>query len=250
MLFADRYALVATLGFALIVATGMLALASGRARTALIATIVVAASLRTFDAQSNWRDSATLWQRATVSNPNDGIAWSSYAEALETAGEHELAVDVVVRGLQHSRSPRLLLRKALLVLAHGVRSQALSIMQEAAEAGEPRAMSNLSYMLLEDGRVEEAVSWGRRAVASAPMYAKAQRNLGAAALAAKQFDEAYRAFLRAYEIWPFDAGNRYNLAVAMLQLGRRDEARRHLAACVWDPAVGAKSLALLSQIPP
>jgi tetratricopeptide (TPR) repeat protein len=248
VLFADRYALVSTLGFSLIVASLLLRLGHGRARAALIATIMIAASLRTFDAQSNWRNSATLWQRATISNPGDGVAWSSYAEALETAGEDELALDAVRLGLRNSRSPRLLLRKALLVLAHGQRPQALKAMREAAEAGEPRAMSNLSYLLLQDGRADEALDWGRRAVATAPMYPSAHRNLGAAALATKHVQEAYEAFLRAYELWPFDAGNRYNLAVALVQLGRRDEAQRHLAACVWDPVNGAKARALLAQI--
>lgn len=248
VLFADRYALVSTLGFSLILASLLLRFLQGRARAALIVTIIVAASLRTFDGQSNWRNSVTLWQRATISNPADGVAWSSYAEALESAGEDELAVDAVRHGLRHSRSPRLLLRKALLVLDHGQRPQAVNAMRQAADAGEPRAMSNLSYLLLQDGRADEALDWGRRAVAGAPMYAKAHRNLGAAALATKHAQEAYEAFLRAYELWPFDAANRYNLAVALLQLGRRDEAQGHLVACVWDPVNGAKARALLARI--
>jgi tetratricopeptide (TPR) repeat protein len=248
ILFADRYALLSTLGAALIAAALLSMIAAGRARTALIATLVVASTLRTLDAQSNWRSSVTLWQRATVSNPADGDAWASYSEALESAGQDELAIDMVARGLRRSRSPRLLLRKALLVLAHGQRDQAISTMQQAAEAGEPRAMSNLSLLLLEEKRADEALAWGRRAAATAPMYGKAYRNLGVAALAVKRPQEAYEAFTRAYDLAPFDRTNRYNLALSLIELRRHDEARAHLEACVDDAAIGAKARAALAQL--
>ena len=249
VLVSDRYALVPTLGFALAVAWLLQRIPARWSRLALGWAILIAASVRTLDAQSNWRDSTSLFERAITSNPADGEAWSYYAEALESSGAPDRAVDVVSEGLRHSRSPRLLFRKALLVLSHGQRPQAVVAMRQAAEAGEPRAMSNLALLLLEDGRPDEGLTWARRAVAAAPMYSKAYRNLGTVALATKHPEEAYTAFLRAYELWPIELANRYNLAAALVELHRYEEARVHLDACLLDPQVGDKAKALLLQLP-
>lgn len=249
VLIADRYALAPTMGVALAVAWLVVQVPSRRSRHALGAVVLLSASLRTLDAQSNWRDSRTLFERAVQSNPASGDAWSDYAEALEAAGAPELATEAVVKGLRHSRSPRLLFRKALQLLMHGQRAAAIDAMRAAADAGEPRAMSNLAFLLLEDGKADLALVWGRRAVEEAPMYGKAYRNLGAAALAAKHPQEAYDAFVRAYELWPYDVSNRYNVAASLVELRRFPEARVHLEACLDDPVTGPKARALLVQLP-
>src|SRR5262249_30640248 len=143
VLVADRYVLLPTLGLALAAAAGLLAIGNARIRAALAGVVVLAAALRTLDAQASWRDDTTLWARATASNPNDGNAWSMYAEALADAGEHGAADDVLAEGLEHVRAPRLVLRAALLTLPHD-RAAGMQLMREAADAGEGKAMSNLA----------------------------------------------------------------------------------------------------------
>jgi Flp pilus assembly protein TadD len=250
VLVCDRYALFPTLGVALAAAWVLRRIELQRARRALIVTIVVAASLRAVDAQSNWRDSVTLWQRAVESNPSDGDAWSQLAGALESSGRSAAAAVAVSAGLRHSRAPRLLFREAMLVLEHGQRPVAIQAMREAAEAGGPRAMSNLALLLFEDGKVQDALDWARRAATTAPMYASASRNLGTIALAAKRPQEAYEALRHAYELGPAFAINRYNLATALVALHRYREARAQLETCSRDPEVGARARALLRQLPP
>ncbi len=244
---ADRYLLLPTLGLALAFAVGVTRIASVRGRRALIGVVVFASALRTFDAQSNWRDGPTLWERAVRSNPADGVAWASYADALTKAGDPARAAEVAARGLKLSRHPRLLLRKALLLLANGNRPAGVSAMRDAAVAGEPRAMSNLALMLLDDHQLVEALGWARRGAAAMPMYAPANRALGRVALVAKLPDEALIAFTQTYALEPTSCMNRYNLALALLELHRSDEARVHLEACLRDPALGARARAALAE---
>ncbi len=249
VLVADRYILFATLGIALVAATGLLAMASARARNALIGVIVLAAGLRTLDARSNWRDSTTLWQRATVSNPHDGDAWSAYVEALLEGDQHELAFRTMRDALRVApRTPNLVLRQALYVLEYGKRGQGVALMMEAAHGGESRAMANLALLLLQDGRGDEALDWARKATQSAPMYARGHRALGEVALAQNKPFEALLALQRTNALWPTDLITRYLLARTLIALHQPDAARPHLEACTSDPKVGESCRTELGQL--
>ncbi|MGE3460159.1 MAG: tetratricopeptide repeat protein, partial [Kofleriaceae bacterium] len=245
VLVADRYVLFATLGIALAAAVGIRKL-PGRTGHALLVVIALAAGLRSLDARSSWHSSQALWERAVTENPGDGDAWSLYSEALADAGQHDLAVAAVDEGQKHSSSPRLILRAALLAIGRGDRATAFSLMQQAAEGGEPKAMSNFALLLLDANRVDEALSWATKAVQQTPLYAPAHRAYGRAALAAHKPDRALAAFSRAYEL-EATCTNRFNLALALLELGRHKDAYGHLEACVNDQALGPRARAILKR---
>jgi Flp pilus assembly protein TadD len=256
---ADRYLLVPSLGVALVAAGALYRIAEPRARTALITVIVFAAALRTLDAQANWRDAMTLWQRATEVAPGDGDAWSMYADALDDAGEPQQASEAVMRGLHHTSSPRLVMREALLVMEQGDPAHGRALMHKAAELGEPRAMANVALLELRAGHFADAQTWARKSTQAAPLYANGQRIRGKVALAAgadaqsrgdlagaaAANEEARAAFVQALALEPGNRANHLNLALALLQLGRRDEARPHLEACLPDPTLGDRARALL-----
>ena len=249
VLIADRYLLLPTLGAMLALAAGLWRIPGARARNALVGALVLAAALRTLDAQSSWRDSATLWQRATESSPGDGDAWSMYAEALADAGHDDLAAVAVANGLRHTKAPRLVMREALLVLEHGSHERGIELMQRAADGGEPRAMANLALLLLADGRTDDALAWARKAVATAPLYAAGQRARGKVALAAGQLDEAHTAFARALDLEPDNRANKLNLGLVLVRLGQRAAARPLLEACLDDPGLADQARALLGGAP-
>jgi tetratricopeptide (TPR) repeat protein len=245
VLIADRYLLVPTLGAMLALAAGLSRIPGGRARNALIAAIVLAAAMRTLDAESSWRDSATLWRRATESNPYDGDAWSMYAEALSDAGNDEAATVIVAKGLHYSKAPRLWLRAALLALDHSTHERGVMLMQRAAEGGEPRAMANLALLLLGDGHADDAIGWARKSVAAAPLYAGGHRARGKVALALGILDEAHAAFERALALEPENPVNKLDLGLVLVRLGKPDEARPLLEACLHDPKLAAQARSLL-----
>ncbi len=244
----DRYLLLPTLGFALVVAVALWKIANPKLRALAIAALCVLATLRAFEAQRGWRDDRAFWQRAAESNPKDGEAWSMYAEVLARDGEAELAEDAVGRGLAYVRAPRLLMRGALLLLARGERAEGLAYMREAAEHGEPRAKSNLALLLLEDGKANEALTFAKAGAADMPMHEPAQRTYGKVALAAKHYDEAVTAFTRAYELQPANLANRYNLGISLLAVHRGAEARPHLEACLRSSELAPLARAALASM--
>lgn len=245
---ADRDLLLPTLGIALALSVGLVQVASSRARRALIATIVIACGLRGLDAQSNWRDSTTLWRRAVETHRADGNAWALYAEAVTDDGHVDRAFAVIAEGLRNSRSPRLLLRKALLALYGASRKNAITAMREAAVVGEPRAMVNLAMLLLEAGKHADALAWATRGAYTLPMHPSAQRALGIVAMAAKQPRVAVLAFERALRLEPKNTLNKYNLAIALTAMGRHGEAQPYSAACDDDPSFGWRIRVLVDSL--
>ncbi len=247
VLIADRYVLFPSLGLALIAAAGLARIPRPLPRRALVGAIVVAASLRSFDAQGSWRASHTLWARATEASPRDGRAWASYAEAIERelgAGP-EVVQAVLSEGLRHARAPRLLLQQALFLLRRD-RVQARALMREAAEGGDSMAMSNLALLQLEDGETAEALRWARTG-ATFRRNAHAVRTLGKVALAANEPVEALAAFEQAFILEPRSCTNRFNLGLALLAVGRAAEVEAHLAPCVDDPQLGGRVRQLVAQ---
>jgi len=242
---ADRYLLVPSLGLALCVAAAIMLLREPRLRAALMCALVLALAMRTLDAQANWRDPVTLWQRAVAVNPTDGDAWSMYAEALDDSGEPQQAIEAVLRGMRHTSSPRLVMREALIVLEHGQRDQGVKLMRTAAQGGEPRAMTNLALLELADGHTADALAWARKGAAASPLYANGQRIHGKIALAAHEPAEALAAFQQALALEPESAANQLNLALALIELGRKAEARPYLEAVSHDPGLGLRASALL-----
>lgn len=218
---ADRYLLLPTLGLGLVVAVAILRIGNTRLRTAVAAVLVLAACLRTLEARVSWASPVALWQHAVQMNPDDGDAWSMYAESLDDAGAHEQAVAVVEAGLRHTNEPRLLMRKGLLLLERNGGNEGAALVEKAAEAGEYRAMANFALLRLQVGRLDDALMWARRAVATAPLYAAGQRTLGKVALAANRPEEALQAFEAAYRLEPQRPENRVNVERTRALLDQR-----------------------------
>jgi tetratricopeptide (TPR) repeat protein len=92
-----------------------------------------------------------------------------------------------------------------------------------------RAVSetNLAVALQFDGRVEEATSHYRRAIALRPDYAPAYNNLGSALRVNGRPDEAVAVFERASDLQPDYAEAHYNAGNALVELGKTSEAIDH-----------------------
>ncbi len=226
---ADRYLLLPSLGLALIIASTILGLpVNPRTKRLLAGVLVIAAALRTLDAQANWRDNLALWDRAVTSDPDNGEAWSRYVESLDRAGATDAALAALEEGLARSNAPRLVMRKANMQLARGERGAGVATMRAAAEAGEPIAMANLALLLEEDGERAEALEWARRA--DGIPSAHTHRVHGKIALAAGLPVEAITAFEDAHALEP-TGENQYNLALALIASRRPNEALPLLMKC-------------------
>ncbi|MBK8856988.1 MAG: tetratricopeptide repeat protein [Opitutaceae bacterium] len=131
----------------------------------------------------------------------------------------------------------------------GQRKEALRQFERAAalQTGYVSAHYHWGATLLEEGRVEEALVQLEIAVRLGPAHADAQLALGNALVRARRPAEAVPHFERTLELRPA-ADAHYNLAVALLELGRTAEAEQQLGAAVrLEPGlvVAQRRLALL-----
>jgi Flp pilus assembly protein TadD len=236
---ADRYLLLPTLGVALAIAVAAFAIPRGGLARAFVVTVCIASAGRTLVAQAAWRDSRALWERALDSNPHDAAAWSQYSEALADAGAVEAAERAASRGLELTGSPRLELRRALLLARRGDRTGAVAGMRRAADRGEPIAMTNLAVMLAETGKAGEALTWARKAVEVAPLYSHGFTVLGRLYIALGKPREARTALERALSLDPA-CSIRFELGRALAAQGDRDAARKELLACFGDATLRPK----------
>jgi tetratricopeptide (TPR) repeat protein len=83
---------------------------------------------------------------------------------------------------------------------------------------------NLGNALLQNGKIDEAISHYQQALEIKPNYAVAHNNLGNTLLREGNVDEAILHFQKALEINPYDAIAHYNLGYALQQKGKTDEA--------------------------
>ena len=127
-------------------------LADRALRAALVFVLAFALAMRTLDAQANWRDPVTLWQRAVSVNPAMATHGACTPRRSTTSASPSRRSRRCCAGCISTSSPRLVMREALIILEHGDRAKGEHLMRTAAEAGEPRAMTNLALLELADGQ--------------------------------------------------------------------------------------------------
>ena len=105
---------------------------------------------------------------------------------------------------------------------------ALAALETAAKllSRDPESQTNLGNVLRARGRLDEAVSCHRRAIALKSDYAEAHNNLGSALRDSKRPDQAVASYCQAISIKPDFAMAHMNLGDTLLALGRLDEAAR------------------------
>jgi TolB-like protein/Flp pilus assembly protein TadD len=90
-----------------------------------------------------------------------------------------------------------------------------------------RAMTHYSWLLGEDGNLEPAVEWARRAVALDPLSPVVQTAPAQAYYLSRKFDMALVEYRKLVELDPLGPSSHFYIAWALEQLGQYDEAIQH-----------------------
>ena len=162
-----------------------------------------------------------------------------------------MAVWALVFGVMQVQSgTRVALARGDALLSDGRLGEAVSRYRQAvaADPGNPEANNSLGYGLLSAGLPREAVGPLRRAMELQPDVAEAHNNLALALLQAGRAREALRPLRRAVELRTEYAEARYNLAHALSATGQPDAAVEEFRAALrlepdWPAAL--RDLALL-----
>ncbi|TGU70909.1 tetratricopeptide repeat protein [Geomonas terrae] len=176
------------------------------ARVAVAAFVVLALTVTTWQRNSVWGDSVTLWSDNAAKSPNKWRPQNNLARAL----------------LKENRVNE----------AFAAGSNAVRLAPESFEAH-----NVLATVYEKMGALDAAIEQYRLSVAANPNYLIALSNLGAALQKKGALSEATACFRKAVELDGANMVAHNNLAGALLQQGNLEEARQHvLEAGRLDPA--------------
>jgi len=197
-IFAERLAYLPSAGFCLLLAI-LLAWLANRRRFAAIALLVLAVAgfaVRTLARNRDWRDNTTLYLSAADAVPNSakmrafrGIVYLGKNDFARSRRDLETALAI------KPDYPDAVEAMGLLELRSGNRQSALDYLQRALEMSSPEDFdydyraANLAALLIETGKLDEAMKLLNRRIAETPGYARLWSNRAALRVALGQFAE-------------------------------------------------------------
>ena len=98
----------------------------------------------------------------------------------------------------------------------------------ALDRDDPFARNNLGSVLMQQGRLEEAIGFYQDAIRRYPDYHKAYSNLGAAWARKGDTQKAVPLYTKALSLNPRDSATHLNLGIALARLGQTTRAAIHL----------------------
>ena len=111
---------------------------------------------------------------------------------------------------------------------YGERQEKSFARASALDPDDPFARNNLGTVLMQQGRIDEAIRFYREAIHKRPDYYKPYANLGAAWARKGRSDKAINLYRKALELNPRDPATHLNIGLALARTGRGRQAATHL----------------------
>ncbi len=237
---ADRYTYLPLIGIFVAVAWGVPALVPERRFRRLALGTAAGVTLAALSAAAwvqagYWRNSVTLFSRATAASRGNWFALNQLGLAYGDNGQNDRAISFYIESLRL----RPAYPEAWNNLGHtydklGRDGEAVACYREALRIRPDfaEAWYNTGVTSEKLGRSEEAMACYREAVRLRPAHALAWYNLGGLVARLGRLPEAIGYFREAARLRPDYAPARYNLGLACARLGRLDEAIGHFRDAV------------------
>jgi protein O-mannosyl-transferase len=250
--YADRFALVPSVGLALAVAVAVAAMA-GRARTvalvavALVAAVEVAATARQARV---WQNDATLWQASAAAQPRSGSAHANWGLALLRAHRPaEALAEFQAADTLDGASAAVLVGSAAAhdLLGHAAAADAAARAAVAADDSDARAHAILGSVEARRGDLDGAAHEAARALALNPELASAWTLRAHLDEVRGHPTDAAVAWRRAAALVPGNADYQAEAARLSLVTGDRAAAAAAARACLALRPDDARCRALLAR---
>lgn len=233
---ADRYAYLAMLGPAILVAW-WLAGVRGRRTWCAAGVVLVACAALSFRQAAHWHDDETLWRHAITVNPASPVAHNNLGRELQRQGLVAGAEPHLLRAAElDPTSANILVNIGELRSSQNRQLEAETFYRRAIDMSprDVRGLIDLGIVLAETGRNAEAAEVLRRALAIDPDQAEGQVNLAALEMQAGKLDSAVAMLEEVLRKRPLHPQALYNLALVRASQGRWKE-----AAELWGGSIGA-----------
>ena len=230
---ADRYTYLPSMGWALVIGGGLLALRRWRrtgivsvASRVLAVACVAGLAAMTWRQSLIWRDTETLWRHALSVDPGIVVAHNNLGLELSDQGKLDEAIAHYLQALKidplsadaHNNLGRAWLRRERW-------DDAIYELREAVRIN-PRhanAYNNLGSALAHKGQWDEALASYRQALAVDPGNVTALTNWGDALAGQSRYDEALERYRQALRIKPGHVDAYNNMGAVMIKQGRLSE---------------------------
>lgn len=194
-----------------------------------LVVIVPLLSLRTVTRNFEYRTKVSIWDSVVVARPNNARGWHNLASALNSEGRQEEAMYC------YEQTLRILPGYAdaqygigAIWLERGELDMAIQRFRTAIELAPDDAASHaqLGKAFLLAGQLDDAEGALRQAIDVNPEYGRAFEYLGLVNLSRGDIQEAAGLFRRAIELEPGLKASYFNLAAALADTGRWEQAIR------------------------
>jgi len=234
---ADRYTYLPQIGLYIAATWGIVDLArSWRYRGPVLGTaaaiIISALALRAAGQTWYWHDSERLWRHTLAVTTKNDVAHLGLGQLFSDQKRLDEAItelQIVVARHPNDVDARLKLADALSE-KKGRMNDAIAQDEAAAKIGDPNpdVETTLANLLLEQGRIEEAIRYYRDVVRLQPSSALAHYNLAVGLHRDRRLSEAIIHYKAALQIDPNYPDADDFLGQALLENGQEDEAKIHL----------------------
>ncbi len=227
---ADRYAYLALLGPALLLATWLSKPEHGTLKAAISALALLLCAGLTYAQVQRWRNSETLFAHNLVHNPRSEVARDNYASYLIANNRPSEALTLSEQSLRlDPRSSKAHSNLAAALEALNQPQRALTHRRLAVECDPAQSQMhiNLADALSRGDQASEAEAAYREALRLEPEALVARYNLGILLQAQGRHTEAAAEFQHVIERHPDDYRARMNLGLALVRSGRLNNGAAH-----------------------
>lgn len=228
---ADRYMLLPSLAWALLLAAGIQKVVQNqRLQWTIVSAFCLVGGIYTMLQTQSWSSSKTLHSNVLTVHPKSIRAHLQLYRIYAKQGHTKRAWRHLLNARKIAPNhPKVRLQESFAYLRMGRIKRAIQTLRVGTQYSQnDKIRANLALLLLRINKKKEALRWAKEAVQIRPNIEHNQRTLGLVALRSKHYTLAQAAFHAALRLQPHNPQNLHNLAVLYMRIKQIPKAQMYL----------------------